>query len=92
MKDLVWIVTDASDGLPILSCRSEESAKYKLFEYMGYKPGVTPETEVIYLGFKEMEYSEFEDNYKGFFSFYSWNPFMKEMEKDSFSLYCLELL
>lgn len=45
---------------------------------------------VTYLGFKRIEYSEFEDDFKGVFTFKTICP-SDELEFDVFNLFCLEL-
>jgi hypothetical protein len=64
------VITDKEDGVPIILASSIEKAEELLFEYMGLgSPTVGDDESVVFLGFKKMEYSEFEDSYDGYYSF-----------------------
>lgn len=67
---LVWIVTDKEDGQPIIAASSKEKAEKLLFDYMGFPL----HSDVNYLGYTPIIYSEYEDSFTGIYKFESYNP------------------
>lgn len=88
MKEFLWIITDASDGDPIICSKTEQGAIRALFKWIGF--GQQSPNNIEYLGFKKIEYSEFEDDFNGVFTFKTTYP-SEESEFDVFNLFCLEL-
>lgn len=88
MKELLWIITDASDGAPIICSKTEQGAIDGLFKWMGFDSKFPNNIE--YLGYTSIDYSEFEDDLKGVFTFKTNYPF-RNSDFDVFNLFCLEL-
>ena len=84
-KTLMYVITTDDDGEPIIVATSQEIAEKLLFDFMGYPN----DKGIIYDGYTEMEYSEHEDNYTGYYMFRSetWWGY----ETDKFKLFVKEV-
>ena len=65
---IIWLIIDKEDNYPIIAASTRELAEQQLFDYMGYNPEELAD-DLIYLGYKKIEYSEFEDDFTGIYTF-----------------------
>lgn len=64
----IWIIVEKEDNKPIIAASTKENAEQQLFDYMGYIPNEKND-DLEYLGYKKIEYSEFEDDFTGIYTF-----------------------
>lgn len=81
---LMYVITSSDDGEVLIVSTTQEKATQLLSEYMGHGK----DKDVIYDGFTKIEYSEFEDDYIGYYKFRAKYGFSTEYEVDKFRLYC----
>ncbi len=93
---LIYIITDHEDGQVLIAASSNEKADQQLFDYMGYGDP-NHEDDVKYHGFNRHVYSEYADDYVGYYKFESLFPSgygdeaELEWEIQRFNLYCKQL-
>jgi len=70
---LIYVVIEKEDNIPIITASTFEKAQQQLSDYMGWENPIHVDS-VKYLGYKKIEYSEFEDALQGVYTFESLFP------------------